>query len=90
MNSGDPIDPIDPADLDDELTIWACPGVLDDPARADLGPIAVLIGVSPAGSSSALKAATAVGSVVAANVSSGSGSCCAVAVFFLSDFGLTL
>jgi hypothetical protein len=39
MNSGDPIDP---ADLDDELTIWACPGVLDDPARADLGPIAVL------------------------------------------------
>jgi hypothetical protein len=39
MSSGDSIDP---ADLADELTIWASPGVIDDPARPDLGPIAVL------------------------------------------------
>ncbi|MGH3569238.1 MAG: hypothetical protein ACRDRH_25080 [Pseudonocardia sp.] len=40
MSSGDPIDPAEPAD---ELTIWASPGVIDDPARPDLGPIAVLM-----------------------------------------------
>lgn len=40
MSSGDPIDP---ADLADELTISATPGVIDDPARPDLGPIAVLM-----------------------------------------------
>jgi hypothetical protein len=39
MSSGDPIDP---AGMADELTIWASPGVIDDPARPDLGPIAVL------------------------------------------------
>ncbi len=39
MSSGDPIDP---ADLADVLTIWASPGIIEDPARPDLGPVAVL------------------------------------------------
>ncbi|MGH3611183.1 MAG: hypothetical protein ACRDRK_00885 [Pseudonocardia sp.] len=40
MSSGDPTDP---TDLADELTIWASPGVIADPARPDLGSIAVLM-----------------------------------------------
>lgn len=43
MTNDEPIDPDLAAALDDEkLTLWASPGLLDDPDRPDLGQLAVL------------------------------------------------
>lgn len=36
MSRGEPAEPIEVADLDNELTIWATPAVIDDPARPEL------------------------------------------------------
>jgi hypothetical protein len=42
MSSGDPIDPDLAAALEEETTLWASPSLIDDHARPDIGPVAVL------------------------------------------------
>jgi SAM-dependent methyltransferase len=42
MSSGDPIDPELAAALEEATTLWASPSLIEDPARPDIGPVAVL------------------------------------------------